>query len=206
MNLKPNIQVGKAAIIVPIYYKLELYLIIQECLDSLKRYYPDFNLITIDDCSPEPIPPDWLITWQNEKNLGYTKTINRGLKFAFKKADIVIIANDDLEFKKGDLDKFRKIKDIGIYFPRDSASGALDTFGSIWGMNKATFQKLGLLNEKYKHFFSDRDYYQRALKFKIPIIKWDDICITHHESATYNILNKKELFKEDLERYQRNDK
>jgi GT2 family glycosyltransferase len=143
------------------------------------------------------------MTLQNEKNLGYTKTVNRGLEFAFKTADTVIVANDDLEFRKGDLDKFRIIDD-GIYYPSDSASGDSKCFGAIWGMNKRTYQRLGKLNENYKHFFSDRDYYQKAIKAGLPVVNWPEIIIKHHESATYNLINKKELLQEDEKTFKRN--
>ena len=156
----------------------------------------------IDDCSPEP--PPWLMTWKNEKNLGYTATVNGGLGFAFQDADIVIVANDDLEFREGDLDKFLTLKKKGIYFPSDSASGDLECFGSIWGMNKKTYKILGKLNENYKHFFSDRDYYERAIKKGIPVVNWPEIVVKHHESATYNTIDKSSIYKKDKELYQRN--
>jgi len=197
----------KIACVVPLYYCSEsLYLIIDKFFESIKKYYPQIELITIDDFSPLTLPDRWPVKARNKQNRGYTYAVNHGLKIAFKQADIVIVANDDLEIQKGDLDRFLKIKDIGIYFPSDTASGALDTFGSIWGMNKTTFKIMGLLNTEYKHFCSDKLYYQKAVKKGVPIIHWRDICIKHHESATYNLVNKEQLLKEDLYKFEKRSK
>jgi GT2 family glycosyltransferase len=186
----------KISIVVPIYYKSELYLTIEKCLDSIEKYYPDFHLITLDDCSPTKSP--FKTTLKNEKNMGFTASVNKLLKEAFKTADIVIVANDDLEFKEGDLDHFKEIENIdGIYSPRDTASGNLDTFGAIWGMNKNTYKKLGPMNEKFVNYFSDADYYNRAKKIGLPVVKWKDVVVTHHESSTFNLVNKKELYEKD---------
>lgn len=184
-------------IIIPLYYcDQSLYLTIDKCLKSLKKYW-DNGLCVIDDCSPLPLPPHWPIMIRNDKNLGYVKTVNKGLMAST--ADIIIVANDDLEFEDGQIEKFLEIDNIGIYSPRDTASGNLETFGAIFGMDRETFNKMGLLNEKFKNYFSDRDYYEKAKKLDIPVIKWFDIVVKHNESSTFKLLDKDKLFKEDME-------
>jgi len=189
-----TLNTDRISICIPIFYKPELYTIIDRCLKSIKKYYPDFNLITLDDASLYFNP--FSITIHNQKNLGFTASVNKLLKYAFKISDTVIIVNDDLEFKEGDLDRYRRLGN-GIYSPRDTASGNLSTFGAIWGMNKKTYRKMGLLDNKYKHFCSDLDYYDKAIRLGVPIVKWTDICVLHHESATYKSENKTELLKRD---------
>lgn len=192
MSIIPSIDM-----IVPLYYHdQKLFLILDKFFNSVKKHYPEINLIVVDGHSPLPLPPHWPVTTVNEENLGFTETVNRGLKLST--AEIIIVANDDLEFKKGDLDRFKEITyKEGIFSPRDTASGNLETFGAIWGMNRKTFKKMGYLNEKFRNYFSDKDYYDRAKKLGVPIVKWHDICVTHHESATMNLLDKKELFEQD---------
>ena len=187
--------VSRIDIIIPIFYLPELYLTIKRCLDSIEKYYPDFNLTTIDDS--EGYCP-FKCKYKNDGNLGYVRTVNRGL--ALSEGDVIIIGNDDLEFEKGDLDRFRTIGD-GIYSPRDTASGNLETFGSIWGMNRATFEKMGYLSDTFKHFCSDLEYFDRAIKKNVPVVKWHDIVVKHEESATYNKLDKRKLLKQDASRY-----
>jgi len=179
-----------------VFYLPELYITIKKCLDSIKKYYPDYNLITVDDSIGEC---PFECTYKNENNLGYTATINRGLLLS--KGDVIIICNDDVEIKEGDLDRFSTLQERGIFSPADSASGNLDSFGCIWGMTRETFKKLWYLDETFKHFYSDREYYKRAKKMGIPIIKWRDIVVKHHESATYNLLDKESLLEEDRRKY-----
>jgi GT2 family glycosyltransferase len=181
--------------VVPLYVNdASLYPIINDFFESM-NLYPDIKLIVIDDCSPLKPLPSWPITFRNEKNLGFTGTVNRGLKLT--NAEIILVLNDDLKIKKGDLDRYYLIDTVGIYSPRDTASDNTDRFGAIWGMNRDTYNKMGKLNEKYKHYFSDLDYYNRAKEMYIPITKWQDICVEHRESATYKNEDKKKLFEED---------
>jgi len=186
-------------IIIPLYYcDPKLYLIIDKFFKSLNKYYPQLNQIIIDDASP--LEHNFPVTYRNKKNMGFTHSVNKGLSLS--KAPIIIITNDDLEFQKGELDNFFLIgKDRGIYFPADTASGNLNSFGAIWGMNRETYNILGKLDEKYKHFYSDKDYLERAIKKNIPIINWPDIRIIHHESATFNTLDKEKLLNNDKEKY-----
>jgi glycosyltransferase involved in cell wall biosynthesis len=185
-------------VIIPLYFcDLSLYPVIRDCLGSLKEHYPELNVIVVDDCSP--LEHDFSVTARNDTNLGYTATVNRGLSLST--GDVVIVANDDLLFKSGDLDRFRELKGLGIFSPSDSASGNLETFGCIWGMTQQTFKKMGLLDERFKHFYSDREYYERAKKLNVPVVKWKDIVIEHRESATYNKLDKDKLLGEDRRIY-----
>lgn len=190
-------------ILIPIYVcDPSLYPVIQSCIDSLEEHYPQIPRILIDDASPLPIPKSWGITLRNDENMGYTATVNRLLQAS--KADIIIVANDDLHFKAGDLDRFRDLDGLVIASPRDTASSPDDRFGSIFGMTRETLQKLGYLNESYKHFWSDLDYYNRAKDAGVTIIKWNDILIDHPESSTFKTLNKEELLAIDTAEWERN--
>lgn len=189
----PNIDI----IITLYFHKVSLYPIIRECFMTLEKYYPEFNKIVVDDASP--LPHDFPVTIRNKENLGYTKSVNKGLEKST--APIIIVANDDLSFKKGDLDKFKLIDSIGIFSPRDSASGDLESFGAIFGMTRETYKIMGNMDEKYRNFYSDRAYLDRANSLGVPVVKWTDICITHHESATFNLLDKKTLLEEDSNLY-----
>lgn len=187
-------------IVVPVYLNhLSLYPIIQRFFDSLKKHYPGLPIIAIDDASPLPLPEDWPITYRNIVNLGYTKTVNFGIRFSG--ADLVIVANDDLTFKPGDLDRYLGLPPNTIASPRDTASSPDDLFGSIWGARKDVFATVGLLDENLKHFYSDRDYYDRAKKAGVDVIKWEDIVVDHIESATYKNIDKEKLLQKDLETY-----
>jgi len=193
MNSTPITKHTSIDAVVPLYLNhSSLYPIINDFFESMKLY-PDIKLVVIDDCSPLPTL-NWPVTTRNKTNRGYTATVNKGLSMTT--ADVILVLNDDLKIKKGDLDRYYSISE-GIYSPRDTASDNTDRFGAIWGMNRETYIKMGNLNEKFKHYFSDLDYYNRAKEKGISVIKWEDIVVEHKESATYRNENKAKLFNED---------
>ncbi len=170
------------SIVIPIFFnKLELYQVIDNCINSVKEFYPDEELILIDDCSPLPCD-DWPITYRKDTNTGFTQTVNEGLKRAT--SDKIVIMNDDIILQKGDLDKFYTMEE-GIYSPKTTDEGEGDRFGSIWGMNRQTFEKMGYLDINYPHYFSDTEYYNRAKTLNISIVKWANIVVDHIGKATY---------------------
>lgn len=96
-------------IIIPIYNALDY---LKECLDSI-RMHTDLSLdrvIMIDDCSPDPLVWPWveqqksenIIVMQNEHNLGFSGTINRGISMSCRD---VILLNTDTVVTSGWVDK-----------------------------------------------------------------------------------------------------
>jgi GT2 family glycosyltransferase/glycosyltransferase involved in cell wall biosynthesis len=88
------------SIIVPIYNAADD---LTKCIASLRTHTPSFvRIILIDDCSPDPAiqkilsgctdMPNWSIL-KNDINLGFTKTVNRGIAEA--PDDDVIFLNSD---------------------------------------------------------------------------------------------------------------
>lgn len=189
--------------VVPLYLcDISLYAVIETFFRSMAEYYPDLELVVIDDCSPLPIPPHWPISFRQEKNQGFTSTVNIGLWLA--NADITIVANDDLQIKAGDLDRFFDLNpdEAVIASPRDTSSDDTDGFGAIWGITRTAYRLLGGLDERYRHFWSDKDYYKRAKEQGVTIVKWHDIIVDHPESATYKLVDKARLLAEDTARFE----
>lgn len=202
MTSTSSIQPTKVSVIVPLYYcDPSLFLPINNCLMALQEHYPEFELIVIDDHSPLEIYHQWPITSYNESNLGFTKTVNRGLFLA--NGDVLLVINDDITVHRGQLDDalhFNPLETtIGI-FP-DTAATAGDYFGACWAMTRATYELLGPLNEHYRNFFSDTDYHDRALEAGVKIVTFDDIVLDHAESSTFKLLDKEALLNDDLKRY-----
>lgn len=190
------------SVIIPIYYcDLSLFLPIQSCITAIQENYPDFELILVDDCSPLPVN-NWPITSYNEENRGFTATVNKGLAKAT--GDVLIALNDDITVKKGQLDRFIDLRDMEIASPADTSSSPDDKFGACWGMTARTYRFLGPLDEQYRNFYSDLEYYQRAKKEGVEIIKWYDIVLEHPESSTYKLLDKEVLLNDDAKRYHEN--
>jgi len=174
---------GKIQACVPLYLNHpSKYPIVSDFFNSMKLY-PEIELIVIDDCSPLPLFPQWPVWSRNEVNKGFTYSVNRGLS-CFT-GDVVLVLNDDLKIKEGDLDELSSIKEVGIYYPRDSASGNVDCFGAIWGMTRETWLIMGFMDESMPHYGSDRLYYDKALKLGVPVVKINSVCIEHKERSTY---------------------
>jgi hypothetical protein len=186
----------KVDVIIPVYYCDEsLFLPIEMCFSTLHACYPWIEPYGIDDCSPLDVPSHWPIQEYNAVNEGYTATVNRGLRNT--NGDIVIVANDDLQFIPHSLDRFFDLPDGVVASPADTASGDSDRFGAIFGMTRNTLNQIGYLDEKYRNFYSDEDYYNRAKALGIEIVKWRDIVLPHVESATFKLVDKKSLFEAD---------
>lgn len=103
-------------IIIPIY---NAYDFVKKCVESVLKY-TDFNearIILIDDKSPDSriLPllkqyekknPKKIVLLVNEENLGFVKTVNKGMKFS--KNDVLLL-NSDTEVTSGWLEKIRNL-------------------------------------------------------------------------------------------------
>lgn len=192
----------KLSIVIPIYYcDPALFLPIEMCLSTLRACYPWVDPILIDDASPLPLPSHWEIAETNPINLGYTATVNKGLAMA--DGDILVVCNDDLQFYPHCLDRYLDLEDMVIASPADTASGDMEGFGAIFGMTRTTYELLGPLDERMKHFYSDTEYIERAKRKGVENVKWKDIVLEHPESSTFKLLgNKEELLAEDRETWE----
>ncbi|WP_275788724.1 glycosyltransferase [Pararhizobium gei] len=102
----PTFMQRGVTVIVPIYNAPED---VQICIERLLDYTPSFaSILLIDDCSPDPAVGTILAKYdgtprlrivKNEKNLGFTRTINRGLEISG--GDDVILLNSDARVTPG---------------------------------------------------------------------------------------------------------
>lgn len=193
------------AVVVPLYVSdPSLYPIVTRSLDSLTSL--GIHPITVDDASP--LKHGFPVVCWNERNGGFTAAVNLGLSYYHRHylayGDIVVIMNDDIIMTEECMDRFKTLKGLQIASPADTASSPDDRFGSCWAMTREVYELLGPLNEDYKHFFSDLDYYNRAKEAGVEITKWRDIVLEHPESSTYKTLDKDKLLAEDKEKWQKN--
>lgn len=204
------------SIIIPLYFAdLSQYQTIQRCFDSLMPriaparkdaptldiYETDFErmeLIVVNDASPIDVT-DFPVALKHNTNMGYTRTVNDGLKMAT--GDTLIIANQDIVFTPELLEKFNQVN-FGIYSPKTSDEGLGDKFGAIWAMSRKVFDLLGPLDEQFAAYFSDADYYTRAKEAGVPIIKWP-IVVEHEGNNAYKYVAKEDFYRTDMETYRR---
>ncbi|RRZ94543.1 glycosyltransferase [Erwinia sp. 198] len=99
-------------VIVPVYAGLEET---QECIESTLASIPDWaQLVVINDCSPEPELTEWLrarssndefILLENETNLGFVATVNRGMQLHLR--NDVLLLNSDVEVANNWLERIK---------------------------------------------------------------------------------------------------
>lgn len=195
----PGMTILRISVIIPLYYcSPSLYIPLQKCFNSLSALEEDFELIVVDDASP--LDHGFPFTLINTENQGFTATVNKGLAHAT--GDILIVMNDDIELSKECFWRFKGLTGLQIASPADTASSPDDRFGACWAMTREVYDLLGPLNSKYRNFYSDLDYYNRAKAADVEIIKWHDLVLDHPESSTYKLLNKKTLLSEDKRRFE----
>jgi len=134
--LRSNLAAGRhVTIIVAVY---NAYDEVAACLDSvLRNTTAPYDLLVIDDGSPDPGIRPLLASYanrdphiriiENEQNLGYTATINRGCTLATEANDIVLL-NSDTEVTPGWLEKLSaaaaSAPKVATVTPLSNAAGA----------------------------------------------------------------------------------
>ncbi|MFK4472286.1 GT2 family glycosyltransferase [Paenibacillus sp. RC73] len=107
-------EVRSCDIIIPVYNAPEE---LEECVQSLFRYtnLKENRVVIINDCSPDPKVNEYLdtldkqeglIILQNEENLGFVGTVNRGMSFS---QEDVVLLNSDTVVTAGWLEKIKEV-------------------------------------------------------------------------------------------------
>ncbi|ASR45676.1 glycosyltransferase [Paenibacillus kribbensis] len=107
-------EVRSCDIIIPVYNAPEE---LEECVNSLFRFtnLMENRIVIINDCSPDPRVNEYLdtldnqeglIILQNEENLGFVGTVNRGMSFS---QEDVILLNSDTVVTAGWLEKIKEV-------------------------------------------------------------------------------------------------
>ncbi|MFC7704766.1 glycosyltransferase [Plastorhodobacter daqingensis] len=101
----PLAQAQAVSIVLPVYNAFDL---LPEVLDRVLRHTDlPWHLIVIEDASPDPAVRPWLRDWvaardpgqvtllENETNLGFIRSVNRGLDLARQREGHVVLLNSD---------------------------------------------------------------------------------------------------------------
>ena len=126
-------MIEKVSVVIPVYGQWNL---LKRNIDSLLKYDHDLieEIIVVDDCSPEanlyPFNKQFVQVIKNPENLGYTGTVNKGLKTA--KSDIILLLDSDAyavnSFIARLLEKFHEDEKIGCIGVQ-----TVDDFGKTTG-------------------------------------------------------------------------
>jgi len=210
----------KYSIVIPCYLvpynSNELTGFTKNCIQSIRKYSSDYELILIDNGST--VDSDYLmeeanVYVRNKTNLGFAPAVNQGLKLAT--GEYIIVSNNDIEFINDwiadatsafnettgvlsshlhDHDPEHKVGSIIVDW------GGM--FGALWMTKRSVIDKVGFLDEGYvMGMWEDRDYWKRIEKAGYKFMKagW----CKHIGNATWGkIPNQHEIFNANQKRFE----
>lgn len=112
----------------------------------------------------------------NKENRGFTFAVNQGIKIA--RGDYIALVSNDTKLVSGDL------KDLCV--SGSSTSPKIDNqniegfAGSFFVLPRDVIDKVGLLDESMKIYYSDTEYIERLAKNNIPMQTVNSVVIHHH--------------------------
>jgi len=208
-------------IIVISYQNLSL---LQNCINSIasNTTYP-YRLIIVDNNSRKEVQ-DYIKSLVsdpilNDKNIGFTKAVNQGIKVASRPYFAVVCNDTEVSdgWDKSLIDTFKEDEKIRIVCPMSSSPQQTVYFDLFHRINhkflywkeyvpffctmfkRDLVDEIGLLDERFFMYAQDTDYCERTLKkgFKIAVNLETTVKHLHRVSAGKN---HKELQQADLER------
>lgn len=186
--------------------------IVRQMIEGVLKHQPNCQLVIVDDASPIQWP--YLkkvahIYIGNEKNLGYPKTSNIGLRRAVSDAhpdEIVCLANDDLIVYED-----RWLATLSTYLNETMAfvSPAVyhESIDEVMGWEArhpngccivakaSTWQAFNFLSEDYGNgYFEDTDLLVRVEQNGKMWKNVSEVCVAHVGQASFGKLNHEETF------------
>ena len=126
-------------------------------------------------------------------NLNYSTAVNKGIKRA--SGDYLVICSNDVIIhdkkwleKYSSLDGIASFRQYPFYLTQELIPDA-----SCWGMSRETFNKVGLLDERFKdgYGYEDNDYWMRCNDLGVPMLD-AHADVIHKENQTYQAYFSKE--------------
>lgn len=194
----------------------ELLVFTVKCINSIKKYLKDYELILVDNGST--VDAYYLqdkadVYIRNKTNLGFAPAVNQGLKIA--RGEYVSVCNNDIEFlhdwfslasdnfkpNTGVISSHLHDHDPEHKVGRQVADWQL-MFGALWMTTREAIDKVGYLDEGYKvGMWEDRDYWKRmeAQGYELAKIGW----CNHTGNATWGKMpNQNETFVANQKRFE----
>lgn len=220
----------KVSIVIPIYNQLKMTI---DCInDVLRTHGADLEVIAVDDGSKEPVtmalsrvfPQIKVLT--NEQNLGFAKTVNKGIQAAT--GDYICLLNNDIRLPNPAWLKLM-LDSMGELDMTAPAGGRMDSqwnyqpgeakkrgekFAYLVGwcllIKREVFNKIGFIPEDFsKGFFEDVLFCYRAKKagFKLDITEGTGVQHLYHQTFKkegFNLAqeyqNKRKIFLQIIKR------
>jgi GT2 family glycosyltransferase len=186
------------SLIIPVYIvDNELKKMTDKCIESAYKTAPGVEIIVVDDGSPIGYKSKYGKTIRLKTNMGYSFTVNRGSEASG--GDVLVIGNNDLLFKENWLDKLLTVLDEGfdvatcwVGDQKDSPEFKIDNaikegglIGSIFAMTNDVYEDIGGFDTRFRGYFSDRDFQERAEQQGYRVGMNHGLVIDHVSKATY---------------------
>lgn len=170
----------------------------------------DFNIIIVDNGSIMPAALDAQlfadVYFRVREPLGFAKAVNIGWKLC--ENDIIIVANNDLTFKKGWLGPLLdRVADHLVVAPstHEFEGESKEVWSSCFMMRRTTREMIGFFNDvDLKYRYHDQDYWIRAKKMGIEFRRLGNSVVDHVDGATFHKMPKKNEYIQKEEQWMRN--
>lgn len=145
------------------------------------------------------------------RNRSYAGNVNAGLKIA--EGDIIIVANNDIEFYPGWLHHITwplEEYDICSIMTSDQGWETKDEleegakFGSLFAMKRKVYDTIGGFDEELGHYFIDLDYQKRAEDAGFRVVKNHAGLVRHVGKATFKQVDPEDKsYLESMEKFRK---
>lgn len=147
-----------------------------EALDSYKNQADEVIVIEDGGAFDPNLMSKADIYAYHKENRGFTHSVNQGIKLSH--GDYVAIVSNDTYRKAGHLQNLC-IKDT-VTSPLIENQPGMDFAGSFFVLPRSVIDKVGLLDESMKIYYSDEEYKNRLNKYKVPMTQVKEVVIHHH--------------------------
>ncbi len=188
----------------------------QRCIESVKRFTTDYELIVIDNASSfgtGVLRQEADVYVRNQSNLGYAPGVNQGLRLA--RREFIAVLNNDIVFHTAWLppliDELKRDSLIAIIRPgehRERGQGVVIDYknyhGFCWVIPRKIYAEFkdgegGLLSEDFKFgYFEDLHLWWRVLSRGYKMAKHFEIRVSHKGGYTiHQMPNLSEITREN---------
>jgi GT2 family glycosyltransferase len=188
----------------------------QRCIESVKQFTTDYELIIVDNASSfgtDVLREEADVYVRNQRNLGYAPGANQGLKLA--RGEFIAVLNNDIVFHSTWLppliDELKRDSGIAVIRPgeqRERGQGVVIDYknyhGFCWVIPRKIYTEFkdgegGLLSEDFKFgYFEDLHLWWRILSRGYKMAKHFEIRVGHKGGYTiHQIPNLGEITREN---------
>lgn len=181
---------SSVSLIVPAYIVDDsVWTLYERLIGSLRATTPReaFQFVVVENGSNRCTSGDIYI--HKPSPIGYARAVNIGMALA--DGDYLVVANVDIEVGEGWLDKLIAeyvAHGPGVMSPDDHGRTGVweESWYGLWMTDRATFTRVGYLDESLPYRFHDQAYSIEMVKRGFKVQRTGAVQVRHAESSTFN--------------------